>query len=118
MHGKEQWAPDTRQAELTAQATVQISHQYALISVAESSHGAACLGERRVGEPRGNGLQRKEDDMAEQVVAGSDVTSGTYRCTTCGKEITTPSVESLPPCPDCNGTTFEVVRGGDTSADD
>lgn len=56
--------------------------------------------------------------MAEQVVTGSNVTSGTYRCTTCGNEITTQSAESLPPCPNCKGTTFEVVSGGDARADD
>lgn len=55
--------------------------------------------------------------MAEQVVTGSNVTSGTYRCTNCGNELTTQAVESLPPCPSCNGTTFEVVSGGDTTAE-
>lgn len=55
--------------------------------------------------------------MAEPVPTGSDVSSGTYRCTNCGKELTLQSAQSLPPCPSCNGTEFETVRGGDSAQD-
>ncbi len=55
--------------------------------------------------------------MAEPVPTGSDVSAGTYRCTNCGQELTQQSEQSLPPCPSCNATSFETVRGGD-SADD
>lgn len=33
---------------------------------------------------------------------GSDVSAGTFKCADCGKEITTSSVTSLPPCPEIN----------------
>jgi DNA-directed RNA polymerase subunit RPC12/RpoP len=53
--------------------------------------------------------------MAEPVPSGSNVTSGTYRCTNCGQELTLQSSQSLPPCPSCNGSSFETVRGGDSA---
>jgi Zn finger protein HypA/HybF involved in hydrogenase expression len=55
--------------------------------------------------------------MAETVPSGSDVSAGTYRCTNCGNEITTSSVSSLPPCPECSGSSWETVSGGDAAAD-
>lgn len=55
--------------------------------------------------------------MAEPVATGSDVSAGTYRCTNCGQELTTQSAESLPPCPNCEGTSFATVRGGDSVED-
>lgn len=39
----------------------------------------------------------------ECVPYGSDVSAGTFKCVDCGKEITTPSVSSLPPCPNFDG---------------
>jgi hypothetical protein len=35
--------------------------------------------------------------MAEPVPAGSDVSAGTYRCTSCGNQIEVASTEHLPP---------------------
>jgi predicted RNA-binding Zn-ribbon protein involved in translation (DUF1610 family) len=55
--------------------------------------------------------------MAEPVATGSDVSAGTYRCTNCGQELTLQSEKSLPPCPNCDGTSFETVRGGDSTDD-
>ena len=55
--------------------------------------------------------------MAEPVPTGSDVSAGSYRCTSCGSELTMQSKESLPPCPNCEGTSFATIRGGD-SVDD
>jgi predicted nucleic acid-binding Zn-ribbon protein len=55
--------------------------------------------------------------MAEPVPTGIDVSAGTYRCTNCGEEITTGSVKSLPPCPNCNNTSWETVSGGDSTED-
>jgi len=55
--------------------------------------------------------------MADVVQSGSDVSAGTYRCTECGKEITTSSVESLPPCPQCSNSSWETLSGGDSAED-
>ena len=55
--------------------------------------------------------------MANPVAAGSDVSSGTYRCTNCGYELQTASIKHLPPCPSCGKGQYETIRGGD-SADD
>jgi DNA-directed RNA polymerase subunit RPC12/RpoP len=55
--------------------------------------------------------------MAEPVPTGSDVSAGTYRCTNCGTELKVASASSLPPCPECQGTNFETVRGGDSVED-
>jgi hypothetical protein len=40
-----------------------------------------------------------------------------YCCTECGNEITTGSVKSLPPCPQCSNNSWEAVTGGDAAAD-
>jgi Zn finger protein HypA/HybF involved in hydrogenase expression len=55
--------------------------------------------------------------MADPVPTGSDVSAGTYRCTECGQDLTLQSQESLPPCPSCQNTSFETVRGGDSAQD-
>ncbi len=55
--------------------------------------------------------------MAEPVPTGSDVSAGTYRCADCGEELTMQSEKSLPPCPNCGGTSFETVSGGDSAQD-
>lgn len=54
---------------------------------------------------------------AERIPSGSDVSAGTYRCTNCGNEITTGSVKSLPPCPQCSSNSWEAVTGGDAAED-
>jgi predicted nucleic acid-binding Zn-ribbon protein len=56
--------------------------------------------------------------MADPAPIGSDVSSGTYRCTNCGNEIQVGSVTSLPPCPSCSGPNeWQAVTGGDSSQD-
>ncbi len=56
--------------------------------------------------------------MANPAPIGSDVSAGTYRCTTCGNEIQVQSVQSLPPCPSCDGPNhWEVVSGADSAQD-
>jgi len=55
--------------------------------------------------------------MAEPIPAGSNVTSGTYRCTQCGNQIQMGSSESIPPCPSCSNETWETVSGGDAASD-
>ena len=55
--------------------------------------------------------------MAEPVPAGSDVSSGTYRCTSCGYELDVQSSQHLPPCPRCGNGRFHTVSGGDSVSD-
>jgi Zn finger protein HypA/HybF involved in hydrogenase expression len=56
--------------------------------------------------------------MANPAPIGSDVSAGTYRCTNCGNEIQVQSVQSLPPCPECDGSNeWEPVTGGDSAQD-
>ncbi len=49
--------------------------------------------------------------MANPVPAGSDVSSGTYRCTNYGNQIDVGSRKSLPPCPSCGTGEWETVTG-------
>ncbi len=54
----------------------------------------------------------------KHVPAGSDVSAGIFECNKCGKQITTPSVSSLPPCPKCNNGDWKVISGvGDAKED-
>jgi len=56
--------------------------------------------------------------MANPAPVGSDVSSGTYKCTNCGDELTVKSVQSLPPCANCEGPqSWEPASGGDSSQD-
>ena len=55
--------------------------------------------------------------MAEPVPTGSDVSAGTYRCTSCGETIDVGSVQSLPPCPNCGNNSWETQSGGDSKDD-
>jgi predicted Zn-ribbon and HTH transcriptional regulator len=55
--------------------------------------------------------------MANPVPSGSDVSSGTYKCTNCGYELSVGSVKSLPPCPECSNSSFETLSGGDSKND-
>jgi hypothetical protein len=56
--------------------------------------------------------------MADPAPIGSDVSAGTYRCTNCGYELGVQSVQSLPPCPNCDGPTeWQAVTGGDSASD-
>jgi len=53
--------------------------------------------------------------MANPAPIGSDVSADTYRCTNCGYELDTLSVDHLPPCPDCSGPQeWEALSGGDS----
>jgi DNA-directed RNA polymerase subunit RPC12/RpoP len=52
--------------------------------------------------------------MAEPVPAGSEVSAGTYRCTYCGTELKVAiGTDSLPPCPECQGTSLETMSRDD-----
>ncbi len=55
--------------------------------------------------------------MANPVPAGSDVSSGTYRCTNCGFELDVGSTTHLPPCPSCGNGDYETMSGGDSVND-
>lgn len=55
--------------------------------------------------------------MAEPVPAGSDVSSGTYKCTSCGNELQVQSISSLPPCPECANGEYTTLSGGDSKDD-
>jgi lipopolysaccharide biosynthesis regulator YciM len=60
----------------------------------------------------------KGDLVADPIPVGSDVSSGTYRCTNCGYELGVQSVQSLPPCPKCDGPyAWATVSGGDSAED-
>jgi predicted RNA-binding Zn-ribbon protein involved in translation (DUF1610 family) len=59
----------------------------------------------------------EEATVANPVPAGSDVSSGTYRCTQCGYELDVGSTKHLPPCPSCGNGEFETVSGGDSASD-
>ena len=51
--------------------------------------------------------------MANPVSAGSDVSAGTYRCTSCGTRLEVGSTKHLPSCPSCGNGEFEDVSGGE-----
>ena len=55
--------------------------------------------------------------MADPVPAGSDVSSGTYKCTNCGYELQVQSSTHLAPCPECGNGSYETITGGDSVAD-
>ncbi len=55
--------------------------------------------------------------MANPVPDGSDVSSGTYRCTNCSYELQLGSTAHLPPCPSCGNAEYEGVTGGDSIND-
>ena len=55
--------------------------------------------------------------MANPVPAGSDVSSGTYQCTSCGYSLDVGSTKSLPPCPECSNGEWQTKSGGDAAED-
>jgi hypothetical protein len=65
----------------------------------------------------GDARVRKEQLLANPVPAGSDVSAGAYRCTSCGNELEVGSTRHLPPCPSCGNGQYDTVSGAD-SADD
>ena len=58
-----------------------------------------------------------DQPMAEPVPAGSDVSSGTYKCTNCGYELGVTSTKHLPPCPSCGNGHWDTLSGGDSVND-
>ena len=56
--------------------------------------------------------------MAEPVPAGSDVSSGTYKCTNCGYRLQVQSTQHLPPCPSCHNGFWETGTRREFSACD
>jgi Zn finger protein HypA/HybF involved in hydrogenase expression len=59
----------------------------------------------------------EESEMAEPIPAGSDVSAGTYICTSCSNELQVASTKSLPPCPNCGNGEWHTVSGGDSAED-
>jgi lipopolysaccharide biosynthesis regulator YciM len=55
--------------------------------------------------------------MADPVPSGSDVSSGTYKCTNCGYELGVTSTKNLPPCPSCGNGQWDTLTGGDSKND-
>jgi Zn finger protein HypA/HybF involved in hydrogenase expression len=55
--------------------------------------------------------------MANPVPAGSDVSAGTYACTSCGYELDVQSTKHLPPCPSCGNGSYNTMSGGDSVKD-
>src|SRR5215203_490840 len=80
-------------------------------SWAETFSGSALRRDRKCTRSRSDWL------MANPVPAGSDVSAGTYRCTSCGNEIEVGSTKHLPPCPSCGNGEYETVSGGDSTSD-
>lgn len=56
--------------------------------------------------------------MANPIPVGSDVSSGTYQCANCGYQLQVQSVQSMPPCPNCEGPYAWQPRSGGDSMDD
>ena len=55
--------------------------------------------------------------MANPVPAGSDVSAGTYRGTSCGYALEVSSTSHLPPCPNCENGRYDTISGGDSAQD-
>ncbi len=67
---------------------------------------------------RGSPSIQEAARMASTIPVGSDVSSGTYRCTNCSYELGVQSVSHLPPCPKCDGPyAWEALTGGDAKGD-
>jgi len=62
-------------------------------------------------------LRDKGACVAEPVPAGSDVSAGTYECTSCGYRIDVDSTKHVPPCPSCGNGEWRTISGGDSVQD-
>jgi len=74
----------------------------------------------RVAKPRRSAFQRTRRLRRWRIPLPSVATfsAGTSRCVNCGYELQVQSVESLPPCPKCDGPCgWEAVSGGDSRDD-
>jgi len=58
-----------------------------------------------------------EKPVAEPVPSGSDVSAGTYSCTSCGYKLDVDSTRHLPPCLSCGNGKWDTVTGGDSVND-
>src|SRR5688500_11236015 len=61
--------------------------------------------------------RQRRSAMADPVPAGSDVSAGTYKCTSCGYELEVGSTKNLPPCPSCHNGQWDTLSGGDSKDD-
>jgi hypothetical protein len=55
--------------------------------------------------------------VADPIPSGSDLTSGTYRCTECGQTLEMGFAKSIARCPNCENEEWETLSGGDSAAD-
>lgn len=60
----------------------------------------------------------KEETVANPIPVGSGVSSGTYERANCGYQLQVQSVQSMPPCPNCEGPYAWNPRSGGDSSDD
>src|SRR4051812_49881820 len=50
--------------------------------------------------------------MQDPFPAGSDVSAGTYKCTSCGYQLDVQSTKHLPPCPECGNGSYDTISSG------
>jgi hypothetical protein len=76
--------------------------------------------DQTIGETRESRLRTRPKGavMADPAPVGSDVSAGTYQCTNCGYKLSVHGVQSLPPCPKCEGPySWKALTGGDAKDD-
>ena len=55
--------------------------------------------------------------MADPVPTGSDVSTGTYRCTGCGYPLEVGPSKHLSPCPTCHSRFWDKLTDSDSAVD-